>query len=115
MDVLIKIGAVVILIAGAVYPLIAIYRLMARMNQKERGLPSPAQVMVRLFLIATVPLAGILGGFAGLSPTVWQSSVLRVIIIAAALASVVGFVILALLTRQEKETVVVTPPAEEDE
>lgn len=113
MDILVKVGAVLLIIAGSVYPLVAIYRLMARMNQKERGLPSPAQVMVRLFLIATVPLAGILGGFAGLLPSVWESGVLRVVILAAALASLVGFVALAVLTRQERETVSFPPQQEE--
>ena len=114
MDVLVKIGAVLLLIGGAVYPLAAIYRLMARMNQKERGFPSPAQVMVRLFLIATVPLAGILGGFAGLSPAVWQSGVLRAVIIGAAVASLGGFVVLALLVRQEETGLPGAPPAEKE-
>lgn len=102
MDVLIKIGAVLLLLVGAVYPMAAIVGLMQRMNRKPGPLPAPAQVMVRMLLIATVPLASILGGFAGLNGSVWESNVLRGVILVAAATSVVGFVVLAVLVRAEK-------------
>ncbi len=102
MDVLSKIAAVLLLLAGAVYPLAAILGLMQRLNRKPGPLPAPAQVMVRMALIASVPLAAILGGFAGLSPAVWNSVVLRGVILIAALASVIGFVVLALLIQADK-------------
>lgn len=101
MDILITIGSVLLLLVGAVYPLYAILALMNRMNRKPGPLPSPTQVMVRMLLIATVPLAGILGGFAGLSPAIWASSVLRAVILAGAAGSVIGFVILGFLVRAE--------------
>ncbi len=101
-EILIKVGAVLILIVGAVYPLVAMVGLVQRMNRP--GLPpmGAATMMVRLMLIATVPLAGLLGGFAGLLPAVWESFVLRVVIVASAAASVIGFVALALLSRMEQ-------------
>ncbi len=80
----------------------AIVGLMQRMNRKPGPLPAPAQVMVRMLLIATVPLAGILGGFAGLNASVWESNVLRGVILVAAGVSVVGFVVLGVLVRSEK-------------
>ena len=109
MDILIKIGAVLLLLVGAVYPMAAIVGLMQRMNRKPGPLPAPAQVVDqhghggrRMLLIATVPLAGILGGFAGLNASVWESNVLRGVILVAAGVSVVGFVVLAILVRTEK-------------
>lgn len=101
MDILIKIAAVLLLLVGAIYPLAAILGLMNRLNRKPGPLPAPAQVMVRMLLIATVPMAGILGGFAGLSPSVWNSTVLRGVILIAAGASVIGFVVLAVLVRSD--------------
>lgn len=105
MDVLIKIGAVLLLLIGAVYPMAAIVGLMQRINRKPGPLPAPAQVMVRMLLIASVPLAGILGGFAGLNASVWESNVLRGVILVAAAVSVVGFVVLAILMRADKSIV----------
>lgn len=105
MDILIKIGAVLLLLVGAVYPMAAIVGLMQRINRKPGPLPAPAQVMVRMLLIASVPLAGILGGFAGLNASVWESNVLRGVILVAAAASVVGFVVLAILMRADKSIV----------
>lgn len=102
MDITIKIGAVLLLLAGAIYPMFAIVGLMNRLNRKGAPLPAPAQMMARMLLIATVPLAGILGGFAGLSPSVWNSNVLRWVILMAAVASAVGFVALAVLVRSER-------------
>jgi hypothetical protein len=95
MDVLIKVGAVLVLVVGAVYPMGAIAQLSRRLGQKDRPSLTPAQVGLHLALIAVVPIAGILGGFAGLLPAVWASTVLRVVILGAASASLVGFVVLA--------------------
>jgi len=101
-DILIKMGAVLLLLVGAIYPMAGIVGLMQRMNRKPGPLPAPAQVMVRMLLIATVPLAGILGGFAGLNAAVWESNVLRGVILVAAAASLVGFVVLAVLVQADK-------------
>jgi len=105
MDILIKIGAVLLLLVGAVYPMAAIVGLMQRMNRKPGPLPAPAQVMVRMLLIASVPLAGILGGFAVLNESVWESNVLRGVILVAAGVSAVGFVVLAILMRADKSII----------
>lgn len=105
MDILIKIGAVLLLLVGAVYPMAAIVGLMQRMNRKPGPLPAPAQVMLRMLLIATVPLAGILGGFAVLNESVWESNVLRGVILVAAGVSAVGFVVLAILMRADKSII----------
>lgn len=101
-DLLITIGAILLLIFGAAYPLIAIYGLVSRMNRKDAPPPAPLSIMLRFFLIATVPIAGILGGFAGLVPAVWASLVLRILILAMAAASLAGFVILAVIARMER-------------
>lgn len=111
MDITIKIGAVLLLLAGAIYPMFAILGLMNRLNRKGVPLPSPAQMMVRMLLIAAVPLAGILGGFAGLSPSVWNSNVLRWVILMAAVASAVGFIVLAVLVRSDKAAAEKVSPA----
>lgn len=103
-DLLLTIGAIVLLIFGAAYPLIAIYGLVSRMNRKDAPAPTPLGIMVRFFLIASVPVAGILGGFAGLVPAVWESFVLRVLILATAVASLAGFVILAVIARLERNS-----------
>lgn len=97
MDVLLKIGAVIVLFAGAIYPLIGMMSLATRLNKKDVPPLTPAQVFVRLMLIATVPLAGILGGLAGFLPAIWASDVLRLVVLAAAAASVAGFIALFLL------------------
>lgn len=102
MELLYTIGAVLLLLIGAVYPLVAIFGLMKRLNRKPGPPPSPAQVMVRMVLIAAVPLAGILGGFAGLVPSVWESAVLRAVITVAGVVSLVGFAALAFLIAQDK-------------
>lgn len=102
MTLLYTIGAVLLLLIGAVYPLVAIFGLMKRLNRKPGPPPSPAQVMVRMVLIAAVPLAGILGGFAGLVPSVWESAVLRAVILAGGAASVIGFAALAVLTAKDR-------------
>lgn len=102
MDILFKTGAVLLLLAGAIYPLAAIFGLMKRLNRKPGPLPSPAQVVVRMVLIAAAPLATILGGFAGLLPSVWESAILRGVILIAGVVSVIGFGALALLTARDK-------------
>ena len=101
-EILIKVGAVLLLVVGAIYPLAAMVGMVRRMNQP--GLPpmTSTTLMLRLMLIATVPLAGILGGFGGLLPAVWESFVLRVVIMAAAATSVLGFVVLAVISRMEQ-------------
>jgi len=109
-ETLIRVGAILLLIFGAVYPLAAMVGMALRMNKPGTPPMGPTTVMVRLMLIATVPLAGILGGFAGLLPTVWESFVLRVLILAAAAASVIGFVALAVLNRLEKRQQPSTTP-----
>ncbi len=109
-DLLITLGAIVLLIIGAVYPLIAIYAMVNRMNRKDAPPPAPLGIMVRFLLIATVPIAGILGGFAGLVPAVWASLVLRILILAMAAASLAGFVTLAVIARLEGNRP--TPPGE---
>jgi hypothetical protein len=111
-DILLTIGAVLLLIFGAVYPLVAIFGLVNRMNRPGLPPPSPINVMLRLFLIATVPIAGILGGFAGLVPAVWESFVLRMLILATAAASLAGFVILAVVARSERNRRPAPPTAE---
>lgn len=93
------IGSILLLIAGAVYPLAAIYRLAGRLNRMEEEPITPLGTMIRLLLIATVPMAGILGGFAGINPDVWESTVMRVVILSAALVSVAGWLILIFLSR----------------
>jgi hypothetical protein len=99
---LITIGAVILLIIGIIYPLIAMVAMVRRMNHPTLPRPGSMALMVRLFLIASVPLAGILGGFAGLLPAVWESFVLRWLILSTAAASVIGFIVLAIIARQER-------------
>ncbi len=112
-DTLIKIGAVLVLTIGAIYPLIAMVGMVRRINRPGATPMSPYAMMVRLLLIATVPLAGILGGFAGLLPAVWESFVLRVVILAATAASIIGFIALAVLNRMERSQPPANDPKEE--
>lgn len=101
-DILLKIGALFLLIVGILYPLVAMVMMVRRMNHPTLPRVGSTGIMVRLFLIATVPLAGILGGFAGLLPAVWESFVLRGLILTTAAASLVGFIILAFIARRER-------------
>jgi len=103
MDILMTIGAILLLLTGAIYPMAGILGLMQRINRKPGPLPSPAQVMVRMLLIASVPLGGILGGFAGLNPAIWESTVLRGVILVAAVVSVIGFAVLLILVRSDRQ------------
>lgn len=106
-EILFTIGAVLLLIVGITYPLIAMVSMVRRMNHPTLPRPGSTAIMVRLALIATVPLAGILGGFAGLLPAVWESFVLRSLILGAAAASVVGFIALTVIDRRDRPR----PPA----
>ena len=122
MDILQKVGSAVLLLVGGLYPLAAIYVMMrftasssskgalnaTRVDDGSR--PSPAffdvrrpqpfgrlrnvEMMLHFVLIATVPLAGILGGFAGFAPTLWESQVIRVIVYGAGVLSLAAFVLL---------------------
>ena len=49
--------------------------------------------------MATVPLAGILGGFAGFAPTLWQSQVIRMIVYGAGVLSLAAFAMLLVNSR----------------
>jgi hypothetical protein len=113
-DILLTIGAVLLLIVGITYPLVAMVVMVRRMNHPTLPRMGSTGIMVRLFLIATVPLAGILGGFAGLLPAVWESFVLRGLIVATAAASLVGFIILAFIARQERLAVRSEPAPNSD-
>ncbi|MDE0077922.1 MAG: hypothetical protein OXO50_10415 [Caldilineaceae bacterium] len=53
-------------------------------------------------MIATVPLAGILGGFAGFAPTLWESQVIRAIVYGAGVLSVVAFAMLIVSSRAQQ-------------
>lgn len=90
MNVLLLIGSIFLLVVGAVYPLLAMALLVRRMNQPTAAALPPVEIGLRLMLIATIPLAGILGGFAGLQPAVWQSDFLRYLILITGALSVVG-------------------------
>jgi hypothetical protein len=114
-DILLTIGAVLLLIVGIIYPLVAMVMMVRRMNHPTLPRMGSTGIMVRLFLIATVPLAGILGGFAGLLSAVWESFVLRGLILATAAASLVGFIILAFIARQERLSLRAEQTASSDE
>lgn len=99
MDILLKIGSAVLLLVGALYPLMAIYGMMQTLNRPDAPRPSSTNLMLRFFLIASVPLAGILGGYAGFAPSLWESPVIRVIVYGAAIFSVAVFAILLISER----------------
>lgn len=121
MDILHKVGSAVLLLVGGLYPLAAIYVMMRftapssskgalNATRVDGSRPSPAffdvrrpqpfgrlrnvEMMLHFVLIATVPLAGILGGFAGFAPTLWESQVIRVIVYGAGVLSLAAFVLL---------------------
>jgi hypothetical protein len=95
MNVLILIGSILLLVVGAIYPLLAMVLMVRRMNQPGATPLSATHIGLRLMLIATIPLAGILGGFAGLQPAVWESDFLRYLILVTAALSVAGIGLLA--------------------
>ena len=101
MEVFLKGVAVLLLLFGAAYPMGALVNLATRLTNKDAPRLTPVQVGLRLSLIASVPLAGILGGLAVFVPAIWESNMLRILIIAAAAASVGDFIVLALLSRLE--------------
>lgn len=95
MDILYKVGSVVLLLVGALYPLAAIYVMMKFATRADAPRPAPASMMLQFILIATVPLAGILGGFAGFAPTLWESQAVRVIVYGAGVLSLAAVVMLS--------------------
>ena len=99
MDILYKVGSGVLLLVGVLYPLGAIYMMMTFLGRENLPRPSPAYMMLHFVLIATVPLAGILGGFAGFAPALWQSQVIRIIVYGAGVLSVVAFAMLLISSR----------------
>ena len=94
MEILSKAGSVLLLLVGVVYPLAAIYVMMKFVTRADARRPSPALMILHFVLIATVPLAGILGGFAGFAPTLWESQVIRVIVYGAGVLSLAALVTL---------------------
>ena len=99
MDILYKVGSVVLLLVGVLYPLAAIYMMMKFLGREDLPRPSPAYIMLHFVLMATVPLAGILGGFAGFAPTLWQSQVIRMIVYGAGVLSLAAFAMLLVNSR----------------
>ena len=99
MDILYKVGSGVLLLVGVIYPLAAIYMMMKFLGREDLPRPSPAYIMLHFVLMATVPLAGILGGFAGFAPTLWQSQVIRMIVYGAGVLSLAAFVMLLVNSR----------------
>ena len=87
---------------GVLYPLGAIYMMMKFLTREDFPRPSPAYMMLHFVLIATVPLAGILGGFAGFAPTLWESQVIRAIVYGAGVLSVVAFAMLIVSSRAQQ-------------
>jgi hypothetical protein len=99
MDILYKVGSGVLLLVGVIYPLAAIYMMMKFLGREDLPRPSPAYIMLHFVLMATVPLAGILGGFAGFAPTLWQSQVIRMIVYGAGVLSLAAFAMLLVNSR----------------
>ena len=101
MDILYKVGSAVLLLVGVLYPLGAIYMMMKFLTREDLPRPSPEYMMLHFVLIATVPLAGILGGFAGFAPTLWESQVIRMIVYGAGVLSVVALAMLLFSSRRQ--------------
>lgn len=99
MEILQKAGSVVLLLVGALYPLASIYVMMKFLARGDAPRPSPTFLLLNFVLIATVPLAGILGGFAGFAPTLWESQVIRVIVYGAGFLSLVALAALFISMR----------------
>lgn len=99
MEILYKVGSSALLLVGVLYPLAAIYLMMKFLTREDLPRPSLEYMMLHFLLIATVPLAGILGGFAGFVPTLWQSQVIRIIVYGAGVLSVVAFGLLLVSSR----------------
>ena len=99
MDILYKVGSGILLLVGVIYPLATIYMMMKFLGREDLPRPSPAYIMLHFVLMATVPLAGILGGFAGFAPTLWQSQVIRMIVYGAGVLSLAAFAMLFVSSR----------------
>ncbi len=99
MEVLQKAGSAILLLVGALYPLAAIFMMMKFLARADAPRPSFAFLLINFVLIATVPLAGILGGFAGFAPVLWESQVIRVIVYGAGLLSLVALAALFISMR----------------
>ena len=99
MDILYKVGSGVLLLVGVLYPLATIYMMMKFLGREDLPRPSPAYIMLHFVLMATVPLVGILGGFAGFAPTLWQSQVVRAIVYGAGVLSLAAFAMLFVSSR----------------
>lgn len=104
MDILYRIGSVVLLLVGALYPLLAIYSMMQLFKRSDGQRPSSMILMLRFILIATMPVAGILGGFAGFAPTLWSHQVIRVIVYGATILSIAAIVMLAISSRSQQSS-----------
>ena len=102
MDILYKVGSIVLLLVGGLYPLAAIYMMMKFLAREDAPRPSPAFMMLHFVLMATVPLAGILGGFAGFAPTLWESQVIRLIVYGAGVLSLAALVMLFVSSRSRQ-------------
>lgn len=99
MEVLQKAGSAILLLVGGLYPLAAIYVMMKFLARADAPRPSLAFLLLNFVLIATVPLAGILGGFAGFAPALWESQVIRVIVYGAGVLSLVALAALFISMR----------------
>ncbi len=103
MEVLQKAGSAILLLVGALYPLASIYVMMKFLARGDAPRPSPAFLLLNFVLIATVPLAGILGGFAGFAPALWESQVIRVIVYGAGFLSLVALAALFISMRVRQQ------------
>lgn len=105
MEIVYTVGSSLLLLVGALYPLVSIYVMMKSLTGTAGAQPSSrptnAILMLHFILIATVPLAGILGGFAGFAPTLWESRIIRLIVYGAGGISLVAFVVLFVSIRLE--------------
>lgn len=119
MEILYKVGSAFLLLVGGLYPLAAIYIMMKSLSPAGDALtprrPAPATLMLHFILIATVPLAGILGGFAGFAPELWESQVIRLVVYGAGALSLVAFVMLLFSMRSLLPGRLIEPGAERDQ
>ncbi len=102
MDILYRVGSAVLLLVGALYPLATIYVMMQSLTRADGRRPSSTVLMLHFILIATVPLAGILGGLAGFAPTLWESQVIRALVYGAAVLSLAAIVMLVISSRSQQ-------------
>ena len=102
MEILYKVGSAVLLLVGGLYPLAAIYMMMKFLAREDAPRPSLAFMMLHFVLIATVPLAGILGGFSGFVPTLWESQVIRLIVYGSGVLSLAALGMLFVSSRSRQ-------------